>query len=96
MACTEVAVPSSPLDTQTAPSAQNMDDNGSQKHMAEPNASLYRTLSLAACASALKLRVPAAHMLGSGSGPYKLLVKYHVVASNDLQAGLIYSSMMYK
>ena len=39
------------LDVQTVPSAQNTDDNGSQKPKAEPNVNLYRTLSLAASAS---------------------------------------------
>ena len=53
---------------QTTPSAQNTDDNVSQKHMAEPNVSLYRTPSLAGCASAPELSVTAAHSLCSSSG----------------------------
>ena len=53
--------------TQPVACAQNTGENGRQKHMAEPNTSLCRTLSLAAGASA---RVTAAQSLGSCSGPF--------------------------
>ena len=45
----------------------NTDDNGSQKPKAESNANLYRTLSLAASASAKR---HSSHSLGSCLGPF--------------------------
>ena len=49
------------LDTQTAPSTQNTDDNRSEKHIAEPNANnIEHCRSLAACASVKRHRHPFA------------------------------------
>ena len=56
------------LDTQTVPSAQNTDDNGSKKTWQKANTILYRTLSLADCASSPELSITAAHSLASCSG----------------------------